>query len=40
VRINGFIVTVEQADDRRVQQLRFSRVAERTRASDDATSEK
>ena len=25
LRINGYIVTVEQADDRRVQQLRFRR---------------
>jgi CBS domain containing-hemolysin-like protein len=29
VRIEGYIVTVEQADDRRVQQLRFQRVAKR-----------
>ena len=29
VRIDGYIVTVEQADDRRVQQLRFQRVAKR-----------
>jgi Mg2+/Co2+ transporter CorC len=29
VRIDGYIVTVEQANDRRVQQLRFQRVAKR-----------
>jgi CBS domain containing-hemolysin-like protein len=29
VHIDGYIVTVEQADDRRVQQLRFQRVAKR-----------
>ena len=29
VRIDGYIVTVEQADDRRVRQLRFQRVAKR-----------
>jgi CBS domain containing-hemolysin-like protein len=29
VRTDGYIVTVEQADDRRVQQLRFQRVAKR-----------
>jgi CBS domain containing-hemolysin-like protein len=29
VRIDGYIVTVAQADDRRVRQLRFQRVAKR-----------
>jgi CBS domain containing-hemolysin-like protein len=36
VHRDDYIVTVEQADGRRVQQLRFQRVAKEMRANDDA----
>ena len=40
VQIDDYIVTVEQADARRVKQLRFQRVPKKKRVSDDVASHK
>jgi CBS domain containing-hemolysin-like protein len=40
VHIDDYIVTVEQADGRRVKQLRFQRVPKKKRVSDDVASHK